>query len=166
MVSLQGQFRGGAIRELSRPPLALRNAFGMFLGCILPLVWLCPVIVYPSVLLSGGPNCDDGSNTVQHAVPDTTVSVSCSVDNPNGLNILAWTIPSYGVSVSNVNGVNGADIDQPDFVSTVTSFNNTQDTTTATLSFTAVSALDGAVVNCGDVTNTISSCTLFIMSKL
>ena len=125
------------------------------------------MLVYPSVLLSGGPNCDDGSNTVQHAVPGTTVSVSCSVDNPDGgLNILSWTFSSYGVSVTNVNGVNAADIDQPDFVSTVTSFNNTEDTTSATLSFTAVSALDGAVVNCRDVTTTISSCTLFIMSKL
>ena len=131
-------------------------------------MFLCPVLVYPLVLLSGGPNCDDGSNTVQHAVPGTPVSVSCSVDNPNGAaNLLTWTIPSYGVSVANFNGANGADADQPEFMSTVTSFNNTEGTTTATLSFTAVSALDGAVVNCGDanVPSTTSSCTLFIMSK-
>ena len=119
-----------------------------------------------SVLLSGGPNCDDGSNTVQHAVPGTTVSVSCSVDNPSpGLNVLAWTIPFCGVSVSNVGGVNGADIDQPDFVSTVTSFDYAEGATTATLSFPAMSALDGAVVNCADVTSATNSCTLFIMSK-
>ena len=120
------------------------------------------------MLLSGGPYCNDGSNTVQHAVPGTTVSVSCSVDNPTpGLNILNWTIPSYGVSVTNINtnGANATDADQPDFVSTVTSFDNTEGTTSATLSFTAVSALDGAVVNCADVTSTISSCTLFILSK-
>ena len=120
------------------------------------------------MLLSGGPYCNDGSNTVQHAVPGTTVSVSCSVDNPTpGLNILNWTIPSYGVSVTNINtnGANATDADQPDFVSTVTSFDNTEGTTSATLSFTAVSALDGAVVNCGDVTSTTSSCTLFILSK-
>ena len=118
------------------------------------------------MLLSGGPNCDDGSNTVQHAVPGTTVSVSCSVDNPNNLlNVLSWTIPYYGVSVTNTDGVNAADVDQPDFMSTVTSFNNTEGTTNATLSFPAVSALDGAVVNCADVTETTSSCTLFIMSK-
>ena len=118
------------------------------------------------MLLSGGTYCDDGSNTVQHAVPGTTVSVSCSVDNPNGgLNVLAWTIQSYGVSVTNVDGNNADDADQPDFVSTVTSFNNSEGTTNATLTFTAVSALDGAVVNCRDVPSTISSCTLFIMSK-
>ena len=138
--------------------------------CVLLLVvWLCPVLVYPSVLLSSGPYCDDGSNSVQHAVPGTTVNVSCSVDNPNNtLNVLSWTIPSHDVSEANVNGVNGADADQPDqpdFVSTVISSNNTEGTTTATLSFTAVSALDGAVVNCADVTSTTSSCTLFIMSK-
>ncbi len=130
------------------------------------LLCLCPVLVYPSVLLSGGPYCNDANNTVQHAVPGTTVSVSCSVDNPNGgQNILIWTIPFYNVSVANINGTNDADADQPDFVSTVTSFDNTEGTTSATLSFTAVSALDGAVVNCGDVTSTTSSCTLFILSK-
>ena len=119
-----------------------------------------------SVSLSGGPNCDDGSNTVQHAVPGTTVSVSCSVDNPTpGLNVLSWTIQSYGVSVANVNGANADDSDQPNFISIVTSFNNTEGTTTATMSFTAVSALDGAVVNCGDVILATRSCTLFIMSK-
>ena len=117
------------------------------------------------MLLSGGPNCNDSSNTVQHAVPGTTVSVSCSVDNPPGANILIWTIPFDGVSVTNTNGANDTDADQPDFVSTVTSSDNTEGTTTATLSFTAVSALDGAVVNCADVTLATSSCTLFIMSK-
>ena len=92
----------GPLRQGTQPPtIGIAQCIRQcYLGCILPLVWLCPVLVYPSVLLSGGPNCDDGSNTVQHAVPGTTVSVSCSVDNPNGLNILAWTIPSYGVSVS------------------------------------------------------------------
>ena len=101
-----------------------------------------------------------------HAVPGTTVSVSCSVDNPNGgLNVLIWTIPLNNVSVTNVNGNLDADTDQPDFVSAVTSSDNTEATTTATLSFPAVSALDGAVVNCGDVTNTMSSCTLIVMSK-
>ena len=127
------------------------------------VVFLCPVLV---VILSGGPYCDDGSNTVQHAVPGTTISVSCSVDNPTpGLNLLFWTIPSYGVSVTNLNGDNSNNDNQPDFASNVTSFDNTEDTTSATLSFTAVSALDGAVVNCGDVTETTSNCILFIMSK-
>ena len=119
-----------------------------------------------SVLLSGGPYCDDGSNTVQHAIPGTTISVSCSVDNPNGgLNVLAWTIPSFNVSLANINGAVGNDADQPDFMSTVTSFDNAEKTTTATLSFTAMSALNGTVVNCADVTATTSSCTLFIISK-
>ena len=115
------------------------------------------------MLLSSGPYCDDGSNTVQHAVPGATVSVSCSVDNPDGgLNVLSWTIPSFGVSVTNLDGTNAG---QTNFVSTVTSFDNTEGTTNATLTFTAVSALDGAVVNCRDITSTISSCTLFILSK-
>ena len=119
------------------------------------------------MILSGGPNCDDGSNTVQHAVPGATVSVSCSVDNPDGgLNALSWVITSYGVSLTNTDGDNETDTDQPDFVSTVTSFDNTESTTIATLSFPAVSAHNGAVVTCRDVTLAISSCTLFVMSKL
>ena len=121
-----------------------------------------------SVLLSGGPYCTDSgeSNTAVHAVPGTTISITCSVDNPDGgLNALVWTIPSFGVSLTNVNGVDAVDVDQPDFVSTVNSFDNDIDTTNATLTFTAVSGLDEAVLNCTDVTSTTDSCTIYILSK-
>ena len=125
-------------------------------------------LVYSSVLLSGGPYCTDSgqSNTAVHAVPGTTISITCSVDNPDDItNLLSWTIPSFGVSVTNVNGVNGADTDQPDFQSTVNSADPTDRTTNATLTFTAVSGLDEDVLNCGDVTSTTSSCTIYILSK-
>ena len=121
-----------------------------------------------SVLLSGGPYCTDSgqSNTAVHASPGTTISITCSVDNPSpGINALEWTIPSFGVSVYNVNGAIGVDGDQPDFVSTVNSFNNTVDTTSATLTFTAVSGLDEDVLSCGDVTSATNSCTIYILSK-
>ena len=125
-------------------------------------------LVYSSVLLSGGPYCTDSGdiNTAVHALPGTTISITCSVDNPSpGINALEWTIPSFGVSVSNVNGAIGVDADQPDFVSTVNSFDNTVDTTNATLTFTAVSGLDEDVLSCGDVTSATNSCTIYILSK-
>ncbi len=69
--------------------------------------------------------------------------------------------------MTNFNGVNDDDTDQPDFMSTVNSFNNPDATTNATLSFTAVSELDGMEVNCrADNASVTQSCTLYILSKL
>ena len=121
--------------------------------------------MYSSVLLSGGPYCTDSgqSNTAVHAVLGTTISITCSVDNPDGgTNLLAWTIPSFGVSVANVNG---ADADQPDFLSIVNSVDPTDRTTNATLTFTAVSGLDEDVLSCEDVTTATDSCTIYILSE-
>ena len=132
---------------------------------LLAVLFLSPSLVYASVLLSGGPYCTDSglTNTV-HAVPDhTTISITCAVDNIDGtLNVLAWIIPP-SVSVANVDGANNT---LSDFISIVNSANNTDATTNATLSFTAVSELDGAVVNCRDGASVTESCTLYILSKL
>ena len=134
------------------------------------ILFLSPSLVYSSVLLSGGLYCTDSglTNTI-HAVPGTTISITCAVDNTDGgLNLLIWTIPSIGVQVANVNGIIGADPSvQPEFISTINSANNTDATTNATLSFTAVSELDGAVVNCrADDASVTESCTLYILSEL
>ncbi|MCH9787302.1 MAG: hypothetical protein K0U55_12835, partial [Gammaproteobacteria bacterium] len=120
-------------------------------------------------LLSGGPYCtDNGLTNTVHAEPGNTISITCVVDNDDALtNLLQWAIPSFGVSVPNLNGNNGTDADQPAFFSTVNSANNTDAITNATLSFPAVSELDGAVVNCADLLSvTTKSCTLYILSKL
>ncbi len=135
---------------------------------LLAVLFLSPSLVYSSILLSDGPYCTDSglTNTI-HAVPDTTISITCATDNPDGsVNVLRWTIPSFGVSVSNTDGDDDDDTDQPEFISTVNSANNTDATTNATLTFPAVSGLDGAVVNCRDGLSTIESCTLYILSKL
>ena len=121
-----------------------------------------------SALLSSGPYCTANGdiNTAVHAVPGTTISITCYVDNPDDItNLLSWSIPSFGVSVVNVNGMNGADADQPDFQSTVNSANPSDRTTNATLTFTAVSVLDEDVLNCADITTVTSSCTIYILSK-
>ncbi len=124
--------------------------------------------MYSSVLLSDGPYCTDSglTNTI-HAVPGTTISITCATDNPDGgTNLLIWTIPSFGVQVANLNGVLGADAVQPEFSSTVNSADIIDATTNATLSFPAVSELDGAVVNCIDLLSVTQSCTLYILSEL
>ena len=69
--------------------------------------------------------------------------------------------------MANFDGATADDGDQPDFISTVNSADNTIKTTNATLSFTAVSELDGAVVNCrADDASVTESCTLYILSEL
>ena len=136
---------------------------------LLVVLFLSPSLVYSSVLLSDGLYCTDSglTNTI-HAVPGTTISITCTVDNPDGgNNFLIWTIPSFGVSVANFNGASADDGDQPEFISTVNSADNTDATTNATLSFPAVSELDGAVVNCrADDASVTESCTLYILSEL
>ena len=121
-----------------------------------------------SSVISGGPYCSLGQGS-NYAVPGTIVTVNCSVDNPdNLLNLLQWTIASYGVQIAHVNDNSNdveRDSDQQEFVSTVISSDNTAKTTTALLQFPAVSALDEAVVRCIDVTNNIANCTLQILSK-
>ncbi len=136
---------------------------------LLVVLFLSPSLVYSSVLLSDGLYCTDSglTNTI-HAVPDTTISITCATDNPDTENnLLVWTIPSFGVSVANFGGANNGDDDQSEFFSTVNSFNNAEATTNATLSFPAVSGLDGAVVNCrADDTSVLVNCTLYILSEL
>ena len=128
---------------------------------------LVPVVSSSTVTLLGGQYCstDEGDGT--HADPGDIISINCAVDNPdNLLNSLVWSISSFGVSVTNTNGNDDSDEDQPEFVSTVNSFDPTQRTTNATLTFPAVSDLDEAVVECRGVQASITSeCTLFIESK-
>ena len=97
-----------AVSDIQSPPTQALSAL-VFGDCISDTAFLGVLYILHNynvlqVLLSSDPNCDDGSITVQHAVPGTTVSVSCSVDNPNGAaNLLTWTIPPYGVSVPTFN---------------------------------------------------------------
>ena len=120
-------------------------------------------------IISGGSFCTPSGQGSNYAVPGTIITVNCSVDNPdNSVNVLAWSIPSYGVEIIHVNN-NPNDVvrdnDQPQFVSTVISSNNTAKTTTASLQFPGVSALDEAVVRCSDVQNNLANCKLQILSK-
>ena len=95
------------------------------------------------------------------------ISINCVIDNPDNLiNSLVWSITSFGVSITNTDGNDADDVDQPNFESTVNSFNNTLSTTNATLTFPALSDLDEAVVECrGAQTDIAKECTLFIKSK-
>ena len=128
---------------------------------------LVPVVSSTTVTLSGGQYCstDEGSGT--HADPGDIISINCAVDNPDDLiNILTWTIDSFGVSVTNVNGNDDSDADQPEFVSTVNSSDNSLRSTNATLTFSTVSYLDENIVVCRGVQSDITSnCTLLIKSK-
>ena len=128
---------------------------------------LVPVVSSTTVTLSGGQYCSTDEGDGAHADPGDMISINCAVDSPdNGLNILRWTIFSFGVLVSNIGGDDDNDLDQPEFVSTVNSFDNTLLTTNATLTFPAISDLDGAVVVCSGLDIDITkSCTLLIKSK-
>ena len=122
-----------------------------------------------SSIISGGSFCTPSGQGSNYAVPGTIITLNCSVDNPDNLaNLLDWTIPSYGIDITHVND-NSNDVerdnDQQEFVSTVISSDNTAKTTTASLQFPAVSALDEAVVRCSDVQNNIANCKLQILSK-
>ena len=135
-------------------------------------IWYHAVLLFPSVaysvILSGGPNCSTDGMPVEYATPDDVINITCFVDSSDGrTNLLIWSIPSFGVQVTNFEGLDGADVDQPEFTSVVNYFNNTLATTNATLSFPAVEDLDGAVVSCQDNNNPReqSSCTLFITSE-
>ena len=127
---------------------------------------LVPVVSSTTVTLLGQYCSTDGGDGT-HADPGDIISINCAVDNPdNQLNILTWAIFSFGVLVSNINGDNANDLDQPEFESTVNSFDNTLLTTNATLTFPAISDLDGAVVVCKGLDIDITrSCTLLIKSK-
>ena len=136
----------------------------MFSICFLLLV---PVVSSSIVTLLGGQYCTTDGGDGTHADPGDIISINCAVDNPDDLlNTLVWSISSFGVQVTNINGIDDSDEDQPEFVSTVNSFNNTLLTINATLTFPAVSDLDEAVVVCRGVQASITSeCTLFIESK-
>ena len=130
-------------------------------------IFLVPV-VSSTVALSGGQYCNTNEgNGTTHADPGDIISINCAVDNPDGFsNSLTWTIDSFGVSVTSTDGVDANDVDQPKFVSTVNSFNETLLTTNATLTFPALSDLDEAVVVCRGVQTLITKeCTLLIKSK-
>ena len=131
-------------------------------------LFLVPVVSSSAVALSGGQYCNtDGGNGTTHADPGDIISINCAVDNPDGfLNLLTWIIDSFGVLITNTDGNNADDVDQPEFVSTVNSFNETLLTTNATLTFSAISDLDEAVVVCRGVQTLITKeCTLLIKSK-
>ena len=88
-----------------------------------------------TVTLLGGQNCSTDEGDVTHADPGDIISINCEVDNPDGFSkVLVWTIDSFGVSVSNIECItDDGDADQPEFVSTVNSFNSTLLTTNAIL---------------------------------
>ena len=126
------------------------------------------------VILSGGTNCSTSGDPVSYVEPGTTVNVTCFVDNePNTVaNFLIWTIPSFGggggVSVVNVLGNDqSVNVNGVLFTSTVNSADPVERTINATLSFTAVSGLDGATVFCRDneAPTTVKNCTVFLLSK-
>ena len=128
-------------------------------------------IAHCSVILSGGPYCSNDGMPMLYATPDMDISINCDVDSEDGvLNIVIWTIPSFGtgVTVTNVLGSSGmSTVDGIVFSSTVESSNNAAATTNATLSFQPDSGLDEATVFCSNNDNPpgIKNCTLFILSK-
>ena len=125
-------------------------------------------VALTSVVLDGGEYCRTDIGDGTHARPGTNITINCVVDTFGSnisTNLLIWTIPSEGVSITHFNGELGSDPDDPEFVSTINSFNNTLLTTNATLTFQATSDLDQAVVNCEDVLAMNSNCTLFILSE-
>ena len=133
------------------------------------LILLLLPFTFSSVEISGGDYCRQDGESLMYADPDSTITISCTVDNPNtGLNILKWKIDSLDVELSHVDAVPGDEeqaVDQPEFVSTVTSSNNTLKTTTASLTFTAMSELDEVIVICLDGQNATDNCKLYIKSK-
>ena len=125
-------------------------------------------LVLTSVVLDGGQYCRTDIGDGTHAEPGTVISINCAVDTSRSgipTNLLSWSIPSEGISITHTNGASGSDPDDPEFISTINSFNNSLLTTNATLTFRATSDLDQAVVNCRDVFSTNSDCTLFILSE-
>ena len=119
-------------------------------------------------VISGGSYCTPSVQGSNYAIPDQTIiKLNCSVDNPNYLdNLLKWTIPSYDVEIRHLYGrPNDIDFRWP-FKSTVISSDKSAKTTTASLWISAVSDLDGAVVECADVSNNIATCILQILSEL
>ena len=119
-------------------------------------------------MLDGGQYCRTDIGDGTHAEPGTNITINCVVDTSGSgipTNLLIWTIPLEDVTIVHPNGAPASDPDDPEFVSTINSFNNTLLTTNATLTFQATSDLDQAVVNCEDVLSMNSNCTLFILSE-
>ena len=124
-------------------------------------------LVLTSVVLDGGQYCRTDIGDGIHAKHGADITINCVVDTSGSgvpTNLLTWTIPP-DVSITHVNGASGSDPDDPEFVSTVNSADNSMLTTNATLTFQATSDLDQAVVNCQDVLLMNSNCTLFILSE-
>ena len=119
-----------------------------------------------SVILYNETYCNSDENTITYIRPGERVNLTCFVDNVDGgLNVLVWSILSFGVSITHVNGADAVDVDQPDFRSIVNDFNDTAATTNATLSFFALTDLDEGVVSCQGISSVMSSCTLYIISE-
>ena len=77
------------------------------------IIFVCSLyLALATVTLLGGQNCstDEGD---AHADPGDMISINCAVDNPDGFsNVLVWTIDSFGVSLSNIDGITDGDADQ------------------------------------------------------
>ena len=117
-------------------------------------------------VISGGSYCTPSGQGSHYAVPNTVITVNCSVDNLDNLdNLLKWTIPSYNVQISHLYDRRYSIVYIRPFKSTVISSDNTAKTTTASLQILAVSNLDGAVVRCADASNNMATCILQILSK-
>ena len=118
-------------------------------------------------VISGGSYCTPSGQGSNYAVPNTIITVNCSVDNPDNLNnLLKWTIPSYDVQISHLNSRTHNLIYKRPFLSTVISSVKATKTTTASLRIPANSDLDGAVVICADTSNNMATCILQILSEL
>ena len=123
-------------------------------------------LVLASVILSGGEHCRIGGT---HADPGTTITISCAVNNSGSINnVLSWTINSKDLQFNHLNGFPlslSDEVNLPGFLSTVTSFNNSLQTITATLTIPASADLDGVLVVCSDSTSMTDDCTLLIKSE-
>ena len=137
----------------------------MFILAFLLLLSISEKCLTTSVI-SGGSYCTPSGQGSHYAVPNTVITVNCSVDNPDNLdNLLKWTIPSYDEQISHLYAKPNNMIFIWPFKSTVISSDNTAKTTTASLQILAVSNLDGAVVRCADASNNMATCILQILSK-
>lgn len=129
-----------------------------------------------AVIVSGGPYCTgEGEVSPLQANINTNISINCTVTNPSNLvNLLHWSIPSLGVSISHVNANPFSTLNDntnTDIISTVIDSNNSpppgsNKTMTARLQLPAFSSLDGSTVSCSDVSGQYSNCTLSIKSEL
>ena len=120
---------------------------------------------YQLPIIYGGRYCRVGNTSTGPEAPvspSENVMIFCEVDNRDDAphNILKWMIASHKVFLVNLNGGDGVDPDQPEFVSKVISFNNSEKTTNASLSFPLTPDLEGAIVRCFDNVGTEANCTL------